>query len=76
MHVKGAPLTGNKVGQVSLAHPTAEVQILIVNSLRRHCQGPVHTPLATPEATYRQLMDTATILGWSLVQSRAKVLRV
>lgn len=49
-------------------------QILIIDSLGRRCQGPAHASSATPEATCRQLLDTVTALGWSLVQSRAKVL--
>lgn len=36
--------------------------------------GLAHTLLAPLEATNRQLLDTMTVLGWSPVQSRAKVL--
>lgn len=40
------------------------LEILIINQ----------TVITTLEATNRQLLDTVTILGCSLVQSRAKVL--
>lgn len=36
--------------------------------------GPCPHILSHPGAPYRQLLDTATFLGWSQVQSRAKIL--
>lgn len=71
--VTGAPW--RCVKQRPCACPTAKgMEILITNRLSRHGQGPAQTLSATLEATNRQFLDTMTILGWSLVQSRAKAL--